>query len=124
MSPNRSHAKTRRRKDAKRFLLFSLLCVFAWVCAKAYCGIDLHTKKMYVCVLNDIGEIVAHKNLDTDPGAFLKLIAPYREDIVVAAECMFTWYWVADLCASERIPFVLGHALYMFGAGLLSLAPI
>ena len=26
---------------------------------------------------------------------------------------MFAWYWVADLCAAEGIPFVLGHALYM-----------
>jgi transposase len=23
------------------------------------------------------------------------------------------WYWIADLCAQENIPFVLGHALYM-----------
>jgi hypothetical protein len=53
---------------------------------------------MYMCALNGGGEIVAHRNLDTDPEAFLKLLAPYREDIVVAAECMFTWYWVADFC--------------------------
>ncbi len=26
---------------------------------------------------------------------------------------MFTWYWVADLCAAEEITFVLGHALAM-----------
>ena len=26
---------------------------------------------------------------------------------------MFAWYWLADLCEDERIPFVLGHALYM-----------
>jgi transposase len=26
---------------------------------------------------------------------------------------LFTWYWVADLCAQEGISFVLGHALYM-----------
>jgi transposase len=26
---------------------------------------------------------------------------------------MFSWYWLADLCAEEDIPFVLGHALYM-----------
>jgi transposase len=32
---------------------------------------------------------------------------------VVAVECIFTWYWLADLCARERIAFVLGHALYM-----------
>jgi len=32
---------------------------------------------------------------------------------VVAVECIYTWYWLADLCAREEIPFVLGHALYM-----------
>jgi transposase len=32
---------------------------------------------------------------------------------VVAVECLFTWYWLADLCAQAGIPFVLGHALYM-----------
>ncbi len=26
---------------------------------------------------------------------------------------MFTWYWLADLCTHEGIPFVLGHALYL-----------
>jgi len=26
---------------------------------------------------------------------------------------LFTWYWLADLCAQEGIPFVLGHARYM-----------
>jgi transposase len=47
------------------------------------------------------------------PDPFLKAIAPYREDMVVCVECMFTWYWLADLCAQEGIPFVLGHALSM-----------
>ncbi len=78
-----------------------------------YCGIDLHTKKMYVCILNSKGDIVLHRNIDTNPQAFLMTIAQYREDVVVAVECMFTWYWIADLCAKEGIPFVLGHALYM-----------
>jgi transposase len=68
---------------------------------------------MYICILDGTGETVIHQNIRTDPEAFLSVIAAYREDIVVAVECMFTWYWIADLCASEGIPFVLGHALYM-----------
>ena len=80
---------------------------------KFYCGIDLHTKKMYVCILDEKGEIREHRNMNTNPESFLAAIAPFREDIVVAAECMFTWYWLADLCQKEGIPFVLGHALYM-----------
>jgi hypothetical protein len=47
------------------------------------------------------------------PEAFLELVAPYREDLVVAAECMFTWYWLADVCVAEGIAFILGHALAM-----------
>jgi transposase len=47
------------------------------------------------------------------PEPFLKAVAPYREGLVVAVECLFTWYWLADLCAEQEIPFVLGHALYM-----------
>jgi transposase len=78
-----------------------------------YCGIDLHAKSMYLCIINQQGEIVLHRNIRTHPEVFLKTIEPYRKDIVVAVECIFTWYWIADLCAQERIPFVLGHALYM-----------
>ena len=80
---------------------------------KHYCGIDLHTNKMYLCILSQEGEILLHRNIKTEPETFLKTIAPYRDDLVVCAECMFSWYWLADLCAEENIPFILGHALYM-----------
>lgn len=78
-----------------------------------YCGIDLHARTMYVCILDHHGEIMVHRNMPTSPEALLKTIAPYRENIVIAVECIFTWYWLADLCAHEGLPFVLGHALYM-----------
>jgi transposase len=78
-----------------------------------YCGIDLHVKTMYVCILAATGQVVVHRNVKAAPEAFLEIIAPYREGLVVAAECMFTWYWLADVCAAERITFVLGHALAM-----------
>ncbi|MDC4228293.1 MAG: IS110 family transposase (plasmid) [Candidatus Manganitrophus sp.] len=80
---------------------------------KFYCGIDLHARTMYVCILNQEREILLHRNIPSDKEGFLKIIAPYREDLAVAVECIFTWYWLADLCDSEGIPFVLGHALYM-----------
>ena len=78
-----------------------------------YCGIDLHARTMYMCILNQAGAIVLHRNMKADPDSLVKAITPFRQDIVVGVECMFTWYWVADLCAREGIVFVLGHALYM-----------
>jgi transposase len=80
---------------------------------KLYCGIDLHARSMYICILDQEGNTVLHKNFKTTPESFLRAIQPYREDIVVAVECLFVWYWLADLCNREAIPFVLGHALYM-----------
>jgi len=59
---------------------------------KFYCGIDLHARKMYLCILDQQGEVQLHRNIDTDREALLKAIEPYWEDVVVAVECMFTWY--------------------------------
>src|SRR5919204_2463104 len=79
---------------------------------QCYCGIDLHARTMYVYILNRDGEILLHRNMKTSPETLLRNIAPYRADVVVAVECLFTWYWLADLWAQEGMPFVLGHALY------------
>lgn len=78
-----------------------------------YCGVDLHARTMYVCVLDQAGDVQLHRNLPTRREAFLQAIEPFREDLVVGVECLFCWYWLADLCAAEGIDFALGHALYM-----------
>jgi transposase len=78
-----------------------------------YCGIDLHAKTMYVCVLDQAGAVMVHRNLPTTREAFEKVIGPFREEVVVCVECMFSWYWIADLCSELGVAFVLGHALYM-----------
>jgi hypothetical protein len=68
---------------------------------------------MSLCLLNQDGESLVHRKMKAAPEPFLKAMAPYREEIVVCAECLFTWSWLADLCAQEGSPFVLGHALSM-----------
>src|SRR6516164_7903305 len=78
-----------------------------------YAGIDLHARTLYLCVLDQAGTILRHVNLTADPRAFMEAVAPFRDGLVVGCECMFAWYWLADLCAAESIPFVLGHALYL-----------
>ena len=80
---------------------------------KHYCGIDLHARMMYLCVLDATGTVLLSRNIECNPKAFLSAVKAFRDDLVVAVECMFTWYWLSDLCSREGIGFVLGHALYM-----------
>ena len=51
---------------------------------KYCCGIDLHARSMYLCILDQAGEVLLHRNFRANPDAFLKAVAPYREDLVVA----------------------------------------
>ncbi len=73
-----------------------------------YCGVDLHARSMYLCILDQAGRIILHQEVPAEPAAFLEAIAPYRDGLVVACECLLCWYWLADLCQAEKIPFVLG----------------
>jgi transposase len=78
-----------------------------------YCGIDLHARSMFIHILDASGKTCFEQDRPACPDAFRAAVAPYREGLVVGCECMFAWYWLADLCADEAIPFTLGHALYM-----------
>lgn len=77
------------------------------------CGIDLHRRTMYLCVLDRDGAVVLHRKLPCRGEALLAALEPYRASLVVGCECLFCWYWLADLCAEAGIDFVLGHALGM-----------
>src|SRR5262245_27589638 len=78
-----------------------------------YGGVDLHARTLSLCLLDQAGQVVAEATVAASPQAFLKAVAPFRDGLVVGCECMFAWYWLADLCAQEQIAFVLGHALYL-----------
>src|SRR5262249_58054025 len=78
-----------------------------------YCGVDLHARTLALHILDAQGETVFAKTLPASPAAFLKAVAPFRDGLAVACECMFAWYWLADLCHEQDISFVLGPALYM-----------
>ena len=51
-----------------------------------YCGVDLHARTMHVCIVDADGRTREHVNLPCDPGRFLKLVEPYREQLVVACD--------------------------------------
>ena len=81
---------------------------------KFNCGIDLHGRNMYACVMDSKGKVLIHNNIKrNDFNYFLRIVDSYRSDLTVACESTFNWYWLADACENSGINFVLGHALYM-----------
>jgi transposase len=78
------------------------------------CGIDLHARQMYVCLMDRQGKKLVHTNVqNNDFNFFLKLVEPYKHSLTVCCECMFGWYWLADACQAAGLTFVLAHALYV-----------
>ncbi|WP_068547699.1 IS110 family transposase [Thalassotalea crassostreae] len=78
-----------------------------------YCGIDLHSRILYVCIIDNEGKTVLHQQIKADKQQLLNLLKPYIGHVVVGVECMHCWYWVSDWCEEYSIDFILGHALYM-----------
>ncbi len=78
------------------------------------CGIDLHARQMYVCVMDKEGDKLLHANIKgNDFAYFLKRVEPYRHDMTIVCESTFNWYWLADACCDANMEFVLAHALYL-----------
>ena len=80
---------------------------------KYVCGIDLHSTKMYICVMDKEGNIQLHRNMHNDFNLFNTLISGYKHSLSVGVESMHSYYWLADSCIAANIPFYLGHAYYM-----------
>jgi len=43
-----------------------------------YCGVDLHARTMYLCILDASGTIVLHRRIPSEREAFLEATEPYR----------------------------------------------
>jgi len=68
-----------------------------------YCGVDLHARSLYVCILNQQGETLLHKEIPASPDALHRLIQPYLDDLVVGVECMHCWYWALTSVKSKAL---------------------
>ena len=86
---------------------------FATIKTNFVCGVDLHSTKMYICVMDREGNIQLHRNMRNDFELFNKLVNQYKDSLSVGVESMHSYYWLADACKEHNIPFYLGHAYYM-----------
>jgi transposase len=86
---------------------------FAKVESKYYCGIDLHSRSMYISVMDKEGEVLFHRNMPNDFNIFNNYVERFRPNMAVGVESSCYYYWLADACKEADIPFYLGHAYYM-----------
>lgn len=62
-----------------------------------YCGIDLHSTKSWVAVLDDQLKVVQEKGLGNNLEDIIQMLEPYREEIEgIAVESTWNWYWLVD----------------------------
>jgi transposase len=78
-----------------------------------YAGVDLHARALFLVIVDSDGRVCFARNLPANPDAFLHAVAPFRDGLLVACECVHCWYWFADTCRQHQIAFVLGHAYSM-----------
>ena len=46
----------------------------------------LHARLLYVCIIDEHGEVLVHKKINDSPSQLLALLQPYIGDIVVGVE--------------------------------------
>ena len=81
--------------------------------AQFYCGIDMHARNSYLCVMNSTGDILLRRNISNNFEVFKQFMQPFLPDLAVGVESTYNYYWLLDGCQQGGIPFHLGHALYM-----------
>lgn len=87
--------------------------VYALINQEYCCGVDLHAREMFLCIMDKTGKILLHKNMACGVEELRLALKPYLGKIAVGVESTFNWYWLGDACHKMEVPFYLGHALYM-----------
>ena len=78
-----------------------------------YTGIDLHTRLIVMCTVNDSGTIVGRTSIKTDPDALVAYFRRWSDPHRAVVECTSNWYWLCDILRSLSVTVVLAHAKYL-----------
>ena len=64
---------------------------------KLYGGIDLHSNKCVVVLVDQDSREILRKRIDNDLSKMTDLLDPYRNDITgLVVESTYNWYWLVD----------------------------
>jgi transposase len=77
-----------------------------------YIGVDLHRKRSHVAALDDAGELLLSRRIESTPEALFRVFGELEpEPVEVAFEATYGWGWFADLLADAGVPAHMAHPL-------------
>jgi transposase len=76
-----------------------------------YCGIDLHSKKSHVCIIDKDGKKVKEENLNNNLTLILEFLKLFGKDVHIVIESTINWYWIVDGLMEAGYDVKLAHTL-------------
>jgi hypothetical protein len=56
-----------------------------------YCGIDLHTRLLYICIIDNENNVLVHEKISDSPEELLRVLTPYLGNVVVGVPTLCAW---------------------------------
>ena len=79
-----------------------------------YAGIDLHTRKSVVCVIDQKERKLVHAMVPNDLPSILRLLKKAPRRPVVAVEATLNWYWLVDGLQEAGYKVKLAHTMGLY----------
>lgn len=80
-----------------------------------YCGIDLHSRRSQICVIDEEGQkVLERKRVPNEIGVILGHLEPFNEGLRIVVESTFNWYWLVDGLQDAGLDVTLAHTLGMY----------
>lgn len=76
-----------------------------------YVGLDFHKYFSFVTVMDEGGKIVQRAKLKNHPDVLLSFFGQLSDEVIVAVEATWNWYWLQELFEDHGIPMKLVHPL-------------
>ena len=74
-----------------------------------YVGLDFHKYFSFVTVMNGKGEILNRARIQNHPDTLLSFFGQLEDEVTVAVEATWNWYWLQELFEDHQIPMKLVH---------------
>jgi transposase len=79
-----------------------------------YCGIDLHAKDCFLCVIDEKYRVYLREKVANDLEVILNFLGSFSPRPCVAVEATLNWYWLVDGLQGAGFNVKLAHSLGLY----------